>query len=359
LAISAKALGRDMEQRRRAADVAEGDLGLGHRAGGEHRPQHSRAGSSGYGFQHSHRFLPLWFLSNVIRLVTRAMGPNSVTAPSALAVSGLWIHYGLNYAGCAHQGCMDRDLMAGRSGLEERLGRALEGEVRFDPFARARYATDASHYQVMPVGVATPRHAADMAAALAIARDAGVSVLARGGGTSQCGQTVNDSLVLDTTPHFNRILEIDAANRRCVVEPGIVLDELNRALKPHGLWFPVDVSTASRATLGGMAGNNSCGTRSIRYGIMRDHVLAIDALLADGSEVHFGPVERANADGLFGDCWRSAHARRMRSPRNSRRSCAGSAATISTRWCRTGRATISPTCWSARKARWRSPPNWS
>jgi FAD/FMN-containing dehydrogenase/Fe-S oxidoreductase len=201
----------------------------------------------------------------------------------------------------ARKDALDRDHMAARSGLEERLGRALEGEVRFDPFARARYSTDASHYQVMPVGVATPRHGADMAAALAIAREAGVSVLARGGGTSQCGQTVNESLVLDTTPHFNRILNIDAASRRCVVEPGIVLDELNRALKPHGLWFPVDVSTASRATLGGMAGNNSCGTRSIRFGLMRDHVLAIDALLADGSEVHFGPVERDKADGLFGD----------------------------------------------------------
>ncbi|HUE46879.1 MAG TPA: FAD-binding and (Fe-S)-binding domain-containing protein, partial [Aestuariivirgaceae bacterium] len=191
--------------------------------------------------------------------------------------------------------------MAERSGLEERLGRALEGEVRFDLFTRARYSTDASHYQVMPVGVAAPRHAADVAAALAIARDAGVSVLARGGGTSQSGQTVNESLVLDTSRHFNRIVEIDAANRRCVVEPGIVLDELNRALKPSGLWFPVDISTASRATLGGMAGNNSCGTRSLRYGIMRDHVLAIDALLADGAEIRFGPVERATAGGLARD----------------------------------------------------------
>jgi FAD/FMN-containing dehydrogenase/Fe-S oxidoreductase len=201
----------------------------------------------------------------------------------------------------ARKEASNRGLMAARSELEVRLGKALDGEVRFDPFSRGRYSTDASHYQVTPVAVATPRHAADMAAALAIARDAGVSVLARGGGTSQCGQAVNESLVLDTTRHFNRIIEIDAANRRCVVEPGIVLDELNRALKPHGLWFPVDVSTASRATLGGMAGNNSCGTRSIRYGIMRDHVLAIDALLADGSEVHFGPVERTKADGLFGD----------------------------------------------------------
>ena len=105
------------------------------------------------------------------------------------------------------------------------LGKALEGEVRFDRFSRGRYATDASHYQVMPVAVATPRHAADMAAALAIARESGVSVLARGGGTSQCGQAINESLVLDTTRHVNRIIEIDAANRRCIVEPGIVLDE--------------------------------------------------------------------------------------------------------------------------------------
>src|ERR687885_553368 len=105
---------------------------------------------------------------------------------------------------------------------------------------------------------------------LAIAREEGVAVLPRGGGTSQCGQTVNDALVIDTSKHLTRVLELDPENRRCVVEPGIVLDELNRRLKPHGLWFPVDVSTASRATIGGMAGNNSCGRRSLRYGTMRD-----------------------------------------------------------------------------------------
>jgi len=179
--------------------------------------------------------------------------------------------------------------------LASKLRRALSGDVLFDRPSRGRYATDASFYQILPVGVVAPKSTEEMAAALAIAREEGVKVLARGGGTSQCGQTVNDALVLDTTRGFNQIIEIDAANRRCIVEPGVVLDELNRALKPHGLWFPVDVSTASRATIGGMAGNNSCGTRSIRYGTMRDNLIAIDALLADGTPLHFGPSERGAA----------------------------------------------------------------
>ena len=176
--------------------------------------------------------------------------------------------------------------------LAGKLRRAMSGDVLFDSFSRGRYATDASFYQIMPAGVAAPANAEELAAALAIAREEGVKVLARGGGTSQSGQTVNDALVLDMTRGLNRIIEIDPANRRCVVEPGVVLDELNRVLKPYGLWFPVDVSTASRATIGGMAGNNSCGTRSIRYGIMRDNVISIDALLADGTPLHFGPVDR-------------------------------------------------------------------
>jgi hypothetical protein len=137
-----------------------------------------------------------------------------------------------------------------------------------------------------------PKTAQDVTNTIAIAREEGATVLPRGGGTSQCGQTVNDSIVIDTTKHLNRLLELDVENRTCLVEPGIVLDELNRQLKPHGLWFPVDVSTASRATIGGMAGNNSCGGRSIRYGMMRDNVLAIDAVLADGSETTFGALEQ-------------------------------------------------------------------
>ncbi|NIA70816.1 FAD-binding protein [Pelagibius litoralis] len=176
--------------------------------------------------------------------------------------------------------------------LARRLNAALEGEAYGDPFSRGRYATDASIYQIMPRAVVVPRTFADVEATLAIARDAGVAVLPRGGGTSQCGQTVNDAIVVDFTRHLNRILSVDTVAGTAEVEPGLVLDHLNAALKRHGLWFPVDVSTASRATLGGMAANNSCGSRSIRYGTMRDNVLGIDALLADGTRMDFGPVPR-------------------------------------------------------------------
>jgi FAD/FMN-containing dehydrogenase/Fe-S oxidoreductase len=142
---------------------------------------------------------------------------------------------------------------------------------------------------MMPLGVAVPRSMGEAERALAIARAEGVSVTPRGGGTSQCGQTINESLVVDCSKYLARILELDVAGRRCVVEPGIVLDELNRALKPHGLWFPVDISTASRATLGGMVGNNSCGARSLRYGNTKENVLSVEAVLPDGARAHFGP----------------------------------------------------------------------
>ncbi|MBO0759226.1 MAG: FAD-binding oxidoreductase, partial [Bradyrhizobiaceae bacterium] len=175
-------------------------------------------------------------------------------------------------------------------GLERRLKAEMSGEVQFDSFSRGRYATDASHYQIMPLGVFLPRSVSEAQRAIALGREEGASVLARGGGTSQSGQTVNASLVIDCSKYLNRIVELDVAGRRCVVEPGIVLDDLNRQLKPYGLWFPVDISTASRATIGGMAGNNSCGARSLRYGVMRDNVLSIDAVLADGETAHFGPV---------------------------------------------------------------------
>ena len=181
-------------------------------------------------------------------------------------------------------------------GLERRLKAEVAGDVAFDRFTRGRYATDASHYQIMPLGVVVPRSLADAERAIAIARQEGVSVLPRGGGTSQAGQTVNASLVVDCSKYLDRIVELDVAGRRCLVEPGIVLDELNRQLKPHGLWFPVDISTASRATIGGMVGNNSCGARSLRYGNTRENVLSIDALLADVSAAHFGPVARDLSD---------------------------------------------------------------
>ena len=173
------------------------------------------------------------------------------------------------------------------SDLVQKLSARLEGDVMFDTYSRGRYATDASIYQMMPVGVVCPKSEEDIAAVLDIAREQKIPVLPRGGGTSQCGQTVNHALVLDNTPYFNGLLELDVENRRCVVRPGMVLDNLNRILKPHGLWFPVDVSTASRATIGGMTGNNSCGGKSIRYGMMRDNVVSIKALLADGNHHKF------------------------------------------------------------------------
>lgn len=180
--------------------------------------------------------------------------------------------------------------------LERRLKAEVAGDVRFDRFTRGRYATDASHYQIMPLGVVAPRTLDDAARAIAIAREEGVSVLARGGGTSQCGQTVNASLVIDCSKYLNRIVELDVEGKRCIVEPGIVLDDLNRALKPHGLWFPVDISTASRATIGGMTGNNSCGARSLRYGNTRENVISVNAILADGRAQAFGPASPSLAE---------------------------------------------------------------
>src|SRR5438270_276664 len=119
---------------------------------------------------------------------------------------------------------------------------------------------------------------------------------ASGEATSQCGQAINDSLVIDCSKHLSNIIELDVPGRRCVVEPGIVLEDLNRALRPHGQWFPVDISTASRATIGGMVGNNSCGARSLRYGNTRENVLSVDAVLADGRPAHFGPAARDLSD---------------------------------------------------------------
>ncbi|UYG02862.1 FAD-binding protein [Halomonas sp. LR3S48] len=172
--------------------------------------------------------------------------------------------------------------------LAARLSRELQGEVLFDHASRGRYSTDASIYQVMPIGVVIPRDQEDLKLALDIARDARVPVLARGAGTSQCGQTVGEAVVIDNSRWLNQIVEFDAEARTVVVEPGVVLDHLNAWLKPHGLWYPVDVSTSAQCTIGGMAGNNSCGSRSIRYGNMVHNVLGIDAWLADGREGEFG-----------------------------------------------------------------------
>jgi len=184
----------------------------------------------------------------------------------------------------------------GDSALARRLRRELEGEVLFDAFSRGRYSTDASIYQIEPIGVVVPRGPEDVVRAIQIARDAGVPVLPRGGGTSQCGQTVGEALVVDVSKHLKRVLDFDGSARRVTVQPGLVLDQLNAFLKPHNLMFPVDVSTSSRATLGGMTGNNSCGARSIRYGTMRANVRAIDAVLADGGRARFGELDEPGGE---------------------------------------------------------------
>ena len=184
-----------------------------------------------------------------------------------------------------------RKIVPGDSALAARLKREIRGDVLFDAASRGRYSTDASIYQIEPVGVVVPATEDDALAAFRIAVDEGVPVLPRGGGTSQCGQTVGAALIIDHSKHLNQIVAFDEDARTVTVQPGVVLDQLNAYLRPHGLWYPVDVSTSAQATLGGMAGNNSCGSRSIQYGNMVHNVRAIDAVLPDGSELPFGEVK--------------------------------------------------------------------
>ena len=177
------------------------------------------------------------------------------------------------------------------------LRRELTGEVLFDGWSRGRYSTDASIYQIEPLGVVVPRTAEEAVRAAALAVDAGVPILPRGAGTSQCGQTVGAALVIDMSKHVNRLLEIDTAAATAWVEPGIVLDDLNARLKQHGLWYPVDVSTSAQATIGGMTANNSCGARSLRYGNMVHNVLEVDTWLTSGETLRFGAVDAGPPQG--------------------------------------------------------------
>src|SRR5471032_2133710 len=190
------------------------------------------------------------------------------------------------------------------SDLEQDLRRTIRGDVLFDRASRGRYSTDASIYQIEPVGIVIPRDETDLALALDVARGAKAAILPRGAGTSQCGQTVGQALVIDFSRYMREIVGFDKERAEVTVQPGVVLDQLNAWLKPQGLWYPVDVSTSAQCTLGGMAGNNSCGSRSIRYGNMVHNVAAIDAILADGTRARFDsrrpedmqPAVRAIAD---------------------------------------------------------------
>ena len=183
---------------------------------------------------------------------------------------------------------------ADRSSLAARLRRELDAEVMFDAASRGRYSTDASIYQLQPIGIVVPRTEEAARGAIAIAAAEGIPILPRGAGSSQCGQAVGEALVIDHTKYLNRALSIDAQAAAAIVQPGIVLDALNAQLRPHGLWFPVDVSTSAQATLGGMAGNNSCGSRSIAYGNMVHNVAAIEAVTVAGERWTFGRMDQAS-----------------------------------------------------------------
>ena len=195
--------------------------------------------------------------------------------------------------------------------LQRDLEARLAGEVRFDKISRALYSTDASVYQIEPLGVVIVRTREDTLNTIRCARRHGCSITARGGGTSQAGQAIGSGIQLDTSKHFNRLLEVNVEERWARVEPGIVLDELNTKLAPHRLRFAPDISTASRATIGGMISNNSSGARSVLYGKTIDHVLDLHLALADGSVAHFRPLEGDQlasvtaADTLEGACYRS------------------------------------------------------
>jgi FAD/FMN-containing dehydrogenase/Fe-S oxidoreductase len=198
--------------------------------------------------------------------------------------------------------------------LEHRLRTVVRGEVRLDPVARSLYATDASPYRITPRGVVFPRDRDDIHATLMVAREQGVPLLMRGGGTSLAGQTVGDALVVDTSRHLTRILELDVAGQRVRVEPGVIRDQLNARLAPHGLQFTPDISTTNRAVIGGMVANDSAGTRSIKYGKTVDAVVAMTVLLSDGTVTEFRALEgealaaKLTLPGLEGEIYRRVHA---------------------------------------------------
>ena len=181
--------------------------------------------------------------------------------------------------------------------LRRELESAIEGEVRFDTVSRALYSTDASVYQIRPAGVAIPKTREDLVRIVEICRKFRCPVTIRGGGTAQAGQSIGAGLLVDTSKYFNRLLEVNEEERWVRVEPGIVLDELNAQLAPLRLRFAPDISTASRATIGGMMANNSCGARSVLYGKTIDHVIEQTVLLSDGSVVHFRDVPRDQVPG--------------------------------------------------------------
>jgi FAD/FMN-containing dehydrogenase/Fe-S oxidoreductase len=189
--------------------------------------------------------------------------------------------------------------LADAEALRRELESCIEGEVRFDAVTRALYSTDASVYQIEPLGAVVVKTREDLIKVVQVCARFRCPLTLRGGGTSQAGQAIGAGLQADTSKYYNQILELNAEQRWVRVQPGIVLDELNAALRPHGLRFAPDVSTASRATIGGMIANNSSGARSVLYGKTIDHVIELEVVMADGS------VARLGVGGQMPECFQT------------------------------------------------------
>src|ERR671925_262568 len=215
---------------------------------------------------------------------SRARGPGTVRPhPARIACA---------YGPADHQTRWIRRLVS-MSTLYEELSNVIEGEVRFDPCSRALYSTDASMYQIEPIGVIIPKHRGDVIATLDIARRNQVPVLPRGGGTSLAGQTVGQAVVMDFSKFMHQILEVNATEGWARVQPGVIQDEFNAHLRPLGFLFGPDTSTSNRATIGGMIGNNSAGSHSIAYGKTIDHVLELSVVLSDASTTVLKAMDKA------------------------------------------------------------------
>ena len=200
-----------------------------------------------------------------------------------------------------------------REELAEELRRRVSGEVRFDAFSRVLYSTDASIYQMEPVGVVIPRNTEDVLAVMQVANQSGVPVLPRGGGTSLAGQTVNHAIVIDFSKYLDQVLEVNQEEQWARVQPGIILEQLNKQVAGRGLQYAPDPTTANRACVGGGIGNNSCGAHSVIYGKTLDHVQEVSVVLADGSPAHFRSLEaheletKLSGAGLESDIYRGVH----------------------------------------------------
>ncbi|MBU2060745.1 MAG: FAD-binding oxidoreductase, partial [Bacteroidetes bacterium] len=175
----------------------------------------------------------------------------------------------------------------------KQLASSLEGKLMFDELHKTLYSTDASAYKLRPVAAALPKSDADIVKLLAFAKEHKISLTPRTAGTSLAGQTVGSGMIVDVSKYFTKIVSFDKINKTVTVQPGVIRDELNLFLKPHGLFFGPNTSTSNRCMVGGMVGNNSSGTTSIRYGVTRDKIVEVKAILSDGSKVNFNSLTSA------------------------------------------------------------------